>query len=673
MAVASRMMRWLQWGSAKNKKYEVRLVVRRIEGMPKKSAVAAVEVKWRGPKTVLKSLRRDRVRRSWTREEEIREGGVVVWDEEFLIACTLTALKGDAAAFIPWEIAFTVYSGLSEGTKNKNTVIGEASLNLAEFALTTEGKEIETAVPLSPASVASEFQPTLKLTCCLLELRNVYESAEVVQNHVVPVLSSPPISDAFRSENNKFPLSKPGYRKIGILKALVLCQKPKKTVCQIGYISSENSSHRNISARIKCSSGIESLNDDHEDVKSITGDSSERKSFNYGTLAYANCMTELFTTGMVTKDNEGLIYYSQQNSGTGESHIEEKEMFVSEQLISNTSKRSILSWRLSFRYTKNKEEPLLKKSNAAEGGDDIDFVRRQLSSIERSTSLQACIKQNCNGNSSENCSPAHDFGDDNFVVGRWELKDIISRDGQSKLQTRVFFASIDQRSEQTSGKAACAVLVTIIADWFYANPHVMPIKSQLDQLIREGSSNWRDLCENCSYKDRFHDRHFDIETVLEAKIRHLSLVPAKSFVGFFHPDAGAADDGEEFNFLKEAKSFDEIWDEISHAELETSAADDPHFKAYILKFDETTTISKQRMKATQEEPDIVTSNSEDELICHGKESCKEYIKSFLAAIPIRQLQADLRTRSTTSTLIHQRLQIDFITLKSFKERPVEPV
>lgn len=229
----------------------------------------------------------------------------------------------------------------------------------------------------------------LQLTFCLLELRNVYESAEVVQNHVVPVLSSPPICDAFRFENNKFPPSKPGHKKISILKALVLCRKPKKTACQIGYISEENSSRRNISTWIKCPSGIDSLNDDHEDIKSITDDSSERKSFNYGTLAYANCMTESFTAGMVTnKDNEGLIYYSQLNSGTGQSHIEEKKMFVSEQLISDTSKRSVLSWRLSFRHRKNKQEPLLKKSNAAEGGDDIDFVRRQLSSIERSTSLQ---------------------------------------------------------------------------------------------------------------------------------------------------------------------------------------------------------------------------------------------------------------------------------------------
>lgn len=42
-------------------------------------------------------------------------------------------------------------------------MIGEASLNLAEFTSTAEGKEIDTVVPLSPATVASEFHPTLKV------------------------------------------------------------------------------------------------------------------------------------------------------------------------------------------------------------------------------------------------------------------------------------------------------------------------------------------------------------------------------------------------------------------------------------------------------------------------------------------------------------------------------
>lgn len=50
--------------------------------------------------------------------------------------------------------------------------------------------------------------------------------------------------------------------------------------------------------------------------------------------------------------------------------------------------------------------------------------------------------------------------------------------------------------------------------------------------------------------------------------------------------------------------------------------------------------------------------SAEEIICQGKESCKDYIKSFLAAIPIRELQADIKKGLKTSTPLHQRLQIE---------------
>nr|GEY48302.1 hypothetical protein [Tanacetum cinerariifolium] len=45
----------------------------------------------------------------------------------------------------------------------------------------------------------------------------------------------------------------------------------------------------------------------------------------------------------------------------------------------------------------------------------------------------------------------------------------------------------------------------------------------------------------------------------------------------------------------------------------------------------------------------------------GKESCKEYIKSFLAAIPLRELQADVKKglMAASSHLVHHRLQIEF--------------
>lgn len=305
-----------------------------------------------------------------------------------------------------------------------------------------------------------------------------------------------------------------------------------------------------------------------------------------------------------------------------------------------------------------------------------------------------------------------EFGDDSFAIGRWDQKEVISRDGQMKLQTEVFFASIDQRSEQAAGESACTALVAVIADWIQNNQNHMPIKSQFDTLIREGSLEWRKLCENQTYKDQFPDKHFDLETVLQAEIRSLSVVPGKSFIGFFHPDGMEG----KFDFLHGAMSFDGMWEEISRAGAQCSDSEPPHVyivswndhffvlrvdseayyiidtlgerlyegcnQAYILKFDRNTSIHKLPGPTTQPlidqkltgEQQIVTTgalepmnsqaqqinpNEEEEVICRGKEACKEYVKSFLAAIPIRELEDDVKKGLMASTPLHCRLQIEF--------------
>lgn len=307
-----------------------------------------------------------------------------------------------------------------------------------------------------------------------------------------------------------------------------------------------------------------------------------------------------------------------------------------------------------------------------------------------------------------------------------------------KLQTQVFFASIDQRSERAAGESACTVLVAVIADWLHNNHDLMPIKSQFDSLIREGSLKWRNLCDNEEYKERFPDKHFDLETVLQAKIRCLSVVPRKSFIGFFHPDGMQE---ERFDFLHGAMTFDSIWDEISHAESKCLSSGEPqiyivswndHFfvlkveaeayyiidtlgerlyegcnQAYILKFDRNTTIYKlpegtaqslelsssgdqqqivapelgnknqqvdardnSAEKAVEKEPDEIVNNDQEEVVCAGKESCKEYIKNFLAAIPIRELQADMKKGLIASIPLHRRLQIEIHFTQS--QTPPEP-
>lgn len=283
-------------------------------------------------------------------------------------------------------------------------------------------------------------------------------------------------------------------------------------------------------------------------------------------------------------------------------------------------------------------------------------------------------------NDDESVHNSSDFGDDNFTIGTWESKEVTSRDGRMRLSVEVFFASIDQRSERAAGQSACTTLVAVIAEWFKLNQDIMPIKSQFDCLIREGSLEWRNLCGNQTYIDQFPDKHFDLETVIDAKIRRLSVTPEKSYIGFFHPQG--CKDTTGFDFLQGAMSFDTIWEEISGSGSDCLyiVSWNDHFfvlkverdayyivdtlgerlyegcdRAYILKFDRSTAILR-----TQNQKDNKTNpNGEEELVCTGKESCKEYIKSFLAAIPIMELQADMKKGLTSSTPLHHRLQIEF--------------
>ncbi|KAE8681844.1 hypothetical protein F3Y22_tig00111303pilonHSYRG00077 [Hibiscus syriacus] len=306
-----KMMKWRPWPPLVSKKYEVKLIVRRLEGWgpvredSENPDKLTVEVRWNGPKASLGSLRRT-VKRNFTKEVDgVDENGVVLWDEEFQTLCSLSAYKDNI--FHPWEITFSVLNGLNQGHMNKfPVIIGTASLNLAEYASSSEKKEFELNVPLMVSAGAAESGPQLYISLRLLELRTAQETVEPVQRALVPVVS--PV----RSGET---LKKPVVR-----------------------------------------------------------------------------MRE-----------------------------------VKEPSLLPSSKRSILPWRkrkLSFRSPKVKGEPLLKKSYGDEGGDDIDFDCRQLSSDE---SL-AIGWYKADEDSSANRSLVSEFGDDNFAIGSWEQKEVISPD-----------------------------------------------------------------------------------------------------------------------------------------------------------------------------------------------------------------------------------------------------
>ena len=112
-------MRW-PWPPAA-RKFSVRLVVRRAEGLQPPSppaaedvdvaAKVAVEVTWKGPKARWKGIR---VCRNRTRLEAASSAtaAAVEWEEEFEDVVTLTAAshrrKAAAPAFHPWDLCFSV-------------------------------------------------------------------------------------------------------------------------------------------------------------------------------------------------------------------------------------------------------------------------------------------------------------------------------------------------------------------------------------------------------------------------------------------------------------------------------------------------------------------------------------------------------------------------------------
>ncbi|XP_073032585.1 uncharacterized protein [Primulina eburnea] len=727
-----KMMRWRPWPPLISRKYEVKLIVQRLEGCDwvyegaeKDNGGLAVEIRWKGPKISLGSFRRT-VKRNFTRAEAVKQGqngGVLVeWDEEFQNVCNFSGYKD--SVFHPWEINFTVLHEPNQGVKSKFSVIGLATLNLADCASKTDGCVTEVKIPLAVSRTVVEHRPLLCISLSLLELRSAQETLELVSSPIVPV-PSPSVSGESSTEKDEVSALKAGLRKVRIFTEYVSSRRAKKA-CR-----DDEGSEGRCSAKSEEGEFAYPYDSDFAE-ESVEGESEEnkedpkfRKSFSYGTLAYANYAgVSFYSSARINNEDEDWIYYSnRRRSDVGCSLKDELGSIITEPSLIQNSKRSILPWKkrkLSFRSPKSKGEPLLKKAYGEEGGDDIDFDRRQLSSDE---SL-SCGWHKIDECSNANRSPVSEFGDDSFAVGTWEQKEIVSRDGSMKIQTQVFFASIDQRSERAAGESACTALVAVIAHWLQTNSDLMPIKSQFNSLIRDGSLEWRKLCENEAYMERFPDKHFDLETILQAKICDLVVVPGKSFIGFFHPDEKV---GGNFDFLQGAMSFDNIWDEINHS-LKTDAQvfivswndhffvlkveKDAYFifdtlgerlhegcnQAYILKFDRNTTIyklpnteqpleekpmeeqaavspavesldsgaqpnssgeySKEETSVTIPE-EHMKDEPEEEVVCQGKESCKAYIKSFLAAIPIRELQEDIKKGLVMSTPLHHRLQIEF--------------
>ncbi|KAK4388656.1 hypothetical protein Sango_2202600 [Sesamum angolense] len=304
-------------------------------------------------------------------------------------------------------------------------------------------------------------------------------------------------------------------------------------------------------------------------------------------------------------------------------------------------KEGWFSWksrRFSFKRAKTKEEKLDEKTEGCSTENKID-ADPQCSTSSSVDPFNDGAKQK-----DDPTKPCLGSEHQDNTAGAWEEKELTSRDGQAKLKASAFFASFDQHSDKAAGGSACTALVAVISHWLHANSDSMPNRLEFDNLIMQGSSEWRKLCENVAYVNDFPNKHFDLETILRADIRPISISHNKSFIGFF--GAGA------FESLKGAMSFDDIWNEISS----NIAADDSAPRIYIVSWNDhffvlkaeanayyiIDTLEKEKSDQSKTEASE-TENSEadkeqEEIICSGKECCREFIKRFLAAIPLKELE-----------------------------------
>ncbi|KAK4349134.1 hypothetical protein RND71_031889 [Anisodus tanguticus] len=422
-------------------------------------------------------------------------------------------------------------------------------------------------------------------------------------------------------------------------------------------------------------------------------------------------------------DSNQLQYFAKSNSicdsdRKGHKLSQEDEWDESPSLKTQPDSVKKVGWfswkrrRLSLRHTRSKEESLIKRTRSFDVDSQLnqqcrwnskDMTHNQ-GTISHGAGYGGMVEssrsagsQGYGGSSGyrdmeeltwlslmdrkpELFTKSRDQNEGSTKKSGWEVKELESRDGQTRLKTNVFFASFDQCSDKAAGESACTTLVAVISHWLQSNRDTMPTILEFNNLILQGSSEWRKLCQSDTYINDFPNKHFDLETILHAGIRPIAISHDQSFVGFFNP--------EKFESLQGVMSFDQIWDKISsiadgiefEPRLYIISWNDHFFvlkveanayyiidtlgerlfegcrKAYILRFDDNTMMYE---KVAEEKSQQNESKVKEEMICKGKESCREFIKRFLAAIPLKELEEQEKIETVSYFSLHHRLQIEF--------------
>ncbi|KAH8501999.1 hypothetical protein H0E87_016669 [Populus deltoides] len=452
---------------------------------------------------------------------------------------------------------------------NKNPI-----KNLAEYASTAKEREAKIDFPLTVHNGTVEGTPLLhvltrgadlkfflssryalgcfisdtssnimQLSLKLMELRTIQEPLQAPQRAIETPPPPPSSLETLSPRIDELSVLKAGLRKVKSF------QMTKKACHEENNY--DRCCVRSEDAEDSYPFATDSLDNDGESEES-NWDSSAQSSFNHETLGHANKAGGSFYSNAITNaEDESRIYYNHRKQDMGS--LKRKLSFISAK-------------------PKSKGEPLLKK-DCGEGGDDIDFDSRQLSSSDESSSGWNKLEEG----STTSRSSFSEFGDDKFAVGSWEAK----------------------KSERAAGDSACTALAVVIAKWLQSNQYedAYYIIDALGERLYEGCN-------------QAHVLKFDKDTTI-------------------------------WKLPMETKELDE---KTAGNKVQPSS-------------------TKEKTRAERRSPsspnECEKTPMEEEIVCKGKESCKEYIKSFLAAIPIRELRADIKKGLMASTPLHHRLQIEF--------------
>eukprot|EP00271_Cylindrocystis_brebissonii_P008518 TRINITY_DN228_c0_g2_i1.p1 TRINITY_DN228_c0_g2~~TRINITY_DN228_c0_g2_i1.p1 ORF type:complete len:921 (+),score=141.66 TRINITY_DN228_c0_g2_i1:233-2995(+) len=313
-----------------------------------------------------------------------------------------------------------------------------------------------------------------------------------------------------------------------LLPILVSCPEPPSTgVVQV--LSSENS---------------DSQEDAAVDPPAATGASAQVGSSSSSSLRFFKLsLVRRSGSGRSPADSVAIPGVQDQDDESDTEDMPEGRMSLSLPNLLRPASSSGSSWfggskrKLDARSPRPEmEEPLLDKDYGEDGGDEIDWDRRQAEeSSEHSLHLLKLSRKEHSQSATD--LSASLFGDEDcFEVGQWSGKEIVSRDSRAMINSDVFFASIDQCHEKAGGAGACTSLVVLLAEWLHTHPRTMPTKAEFDSIIKDGSAEWRRLCEIDAHKERFRDRHFDLDTVLKARNGGLKAPAEHSFIGVFQLD-----------------------------------------------------------------------------------------------------------------------------------------